>query len=96
MIETRNNRILCTPVPPRQSKTLQNGPLRVAAHKIELVELEVVYGNNSYAQGAKVYVRGDAATTAWGKEILTFRDKDVILVPESEVILVETNAYKPG
>jgi hypothetical protein len=56
-----------------------------------LVELEVVYGNDKFQTGDRVYVRSTSAAEAWSKLSYRLPDgvQDLLLVPIEQIVLAE-------
>jgi hypothetical protein len=90
--------IACKPFAERSVKPFQNKGFVSVAQKTELTALEAVYDNVGISGvpfevkvGTKVWVKADHYTSGWAKAIYRIpgTDEEVILVPYSDVVLVD-------
>lgn len=88
--------VFCKPLETTQIKSeVINGLARISQKKhFELTE--VVFDCPSFIRipggiraGDKVYIKGEAMGTVWGTKVLTVNGQSVIVVPESEIFLVQ-------
>lgn len=55
-----------------------------------LVPLKVIFGNAKVLAGSSVYVSADMWASVWAKRVHEINGEKIIVVPESEIVLVET------
>lgn len=88
---TMNKVVACTAFPKQHIEKTIKGGIAMIDKKVNLQELTVVFASDSgFTPGQKVFVRGDAVSQQWSKEVFTVDGKEFILVPES-VVMVVTN-----
>lgn len=96
MLVTLNKLVACTPfVKLTAAPSEKKGGLHMADLKVKLQELEIVMFSDhdpSLAPGTKVFVRGDAVTQNWAKEVWTQDGVEFILVPVTAIQYVNTPA----
>lgn len=94
MNATTNKLIACKPFPKQHMEKIVKGGFAMLDKKVTLQELEVVM--RSYDTDIdtydKVYVRGDAGTQNWAKEVFTQGDLEFILVPFAAIQFVDGGA----
>lgn len=101
-----NRSIATEPFPTNFIEVKSKSGFATAKQKGQLVALKVVYGNfvpyQAYGAshladrvpiqpGCTVYVRGEQYTQVWAKEVFELDGKQFILVPESTIVLVDSN-----
>lgn len=66
------------------------GGIATIAQRVELIESPVVLNYKSadllLKMGDSVILKGDAGLNPWAKQILSFKDKQFVLVPEDQIV----------
>jgi hypothetical protein len=66
------------------------GGIATIAQRVELIESSVVLnyqnGDLLLKTGDSVILKGDAGLHPWAKQILSFKDKQFVLVPEEQIV----------
>lgn len=66
------------------------GGIAIIAQRVELTESKVVLNYNNadllLKTGDHVILKGDAGLMPWAKQVLSFRDKEFVLVPEDQIV----------
>lgn len=92
MIKGFNKQVGCTPIENRTVASEVKSAFAVVKNKVELVELEVVFGcDDGPSAGDKVFIKGDQVNHEWCKNVFSVGDVKVILVPLIAVQLVRKN-----
>jgi hypothetical protein len=96
MIFGLNGNIVTLPFKDMSVKTEVKSGFATIVQKTHLSTLQVVVGNKdgSIPIGSVVYMAPDAFKSHWAKQIFLFENKEVIIVPENQVIMVITNDNK--
>ena len=91
---TPNRRVACTPF---ESLAIEASgkAFKTVKEKNDLLSLTVVFGNDRYASGSMVFVRGDVKTLPWTREIFQVGEKRFVLVPEECIQLVKYCPERP-
>ncbi len=85
-----NKRVAVEPFPVTEKAQVKGGVLQ-PMNQSALTALRVVFGNASYAVGQVVYVRSKlATTTTYAKEVLEIEGQKFFLLPEEEVLVVDS------
>ncbi len=83
-----NKKVACSPLGKYRSIQMSGNTFKTVAQKSTLLQLTVVYGNDSYAEGDIVFIRGECMTLPWTKEEFSVCNGEVfILVPEDRIEL---------
>ncbi len=83
-----NKKVACTPLGKHRAVQMTGNTFKTVAQKSTLIQLSVVYGNDSYKEGDVVFIRGECMTLAWVREEYTVAGGEVfILVPEDRIEL---------
>lgn len=73
--------------------TKKVGSMMVVDQKLSFTELEVLYTavfpDYTLNKGDSVFVYSNNLAQAWAKQIVSFENEDVLLVPASEILLVK-------
>lgn len=89
MIRIPNKKIACTPF---ESLAIQKTGTNfiTAKQKSELMETKVLFPDTEdvYEAGQRVFIRGDAMTLPWTREVFEFQGTKFILVPMDAVQMV--------
>lgn len=108
MLITLNKLVACTPFAKlTAAPSEKKGGLHMADLKIKLQELNVVMftevwtdHDKALAPGTKVFVRGDAVTQNWAKEVWVQDGVEFILVPLAAIQYIitptETTPWQSG
>lgn len=87
MIKTENRRIACQRFPDVTVQKKTVGGFATAAQVSDLVGLDVLFGNEKYDSGDRVFLEGETAFQPWAKKIRKLNGVEFILIPEEFVIL---------
>lgn len=89
-----NNQVACRPIGDRTISMKVNSGFATMENRVQLLDLEVVFGipDADIRPGDKVYVKGDAVKQVWAGQIFTVKGAEVILVPTSQIHLIEHGA----
>jgi hypothetical protein len=83
-----NKCVALEPFPAVQNEIV-NGVLR-PKNQASLVALKVIFGNETFTEAQVCYVRyGRNQTSLWAKEVLEVGGLKFIVVPETEIVLVD-------
>jgi hypothetical protein len=73
----------------------KQGALMMIGQKTNLTEVTMVFGHELngtfYPPGTKVLVKGDIMGSTFTRQVLKFKDKSFILLPENHVVAVESS-----
>lgn len=85
------NGVVVTPFKQISVETTKTKSGVVLAQVLELVGLEVLYPHRSgdFAAGDRIFVPGNQYASAWGKAKYLFQGRECIVVPVTEIVLVE-------
>lgn len=92
-MKTINGLIACTPLKKFEPvKTKAEGFLSTISQTTDLISTTALFpydGKTGISKGTVIYLRGNAASTLWGKSLYKLGETTFILVPESEIILID-------
>lgn len=92
---TPNKRVAVEPFPPVTKAEVKGGVI-VPMNQSNLTGLRVVFGSASFGEGWLLYVRSKLqSTTNYAKEVLEADGRKFILIPEEDVVLVDTQLAPP-
>lgn len=89
-----NKHIAVEPFPSQSLEKEIKGGVLVLKQKGSLQQLRVIFGNEDYAIGQAVYLRSERYTATWAKEVFEVEGVRFIVIPETEVLLV--NRFPAG
>lgn len=85
-----NKKIAIEPFPAGQAKAEVRGGVLAPINQAALTPLRVIFGSDIVDAESVVYVRSNLPfTTSYGKEIFEAEGKKFILVPETDVVLID-------
>jgi hypothetical protein len=89
--KTLNSVVAAVKLPVRESKVKHGFATMASAvgTTLELIRLKVLAGNSRVPAGACIWVSSDAYNSPWGKTVYNMDDLNFILVPESQIVLME-------
>jgi len=91
-----NKRVAVEPFPPAPKAEVKGGVI-APMNQASLTGLRVVFGSPNLPVGNLVYVRSKLqATTTYAKEIFEVEGQRFILIPEDDVLLVDTTPPAPA
>lgn len=92
-MNTFKNIVACSPFPAQHMEKVIKGGFAMVDKKVQLQELAVVFqsADPDVEPGDKVWVRGDAVTQPWAKEVFTVDGREFILVPAQYLLLVKAS-----
>jgi hypothetical protein len=94
---TINNQVACAPISTSIEHEKHTGFV-VVKQKNQLIPTEVLFGpvgEAHYWRGSTVYLRGECINAPWAKVVYTIKDRSFILVPTSEVVLIDHSTASP-
>jgi hypothetical protein len=89
--KTLNSTIATERLPVRETK-IKHGFATLSSAvgtSLDLIRLVVLAGNERIPPGTFVWVSSDGYNTPWGKTFYSINDLSFILIPESQIVLME-------
>lgn len=94
-----NKQVAVEPFPPAAKAEVKGGVV-VPMNRSNLTGLRVVFDSGAYQVGWQVFVRSSLSySTTYGKEVFEVEGQKFILIPEDQVILLDSqlaSAQAPG
>lgn len=81
-----NNHVLTTVLEMQNIESSVKNGFATLKNKTSFQMVEVVHGNDKYPAGSKIALRGDSFVQPWAKNRFSLDGKELIMVPESEII----------